>query len=72
MGTLLIRNRRPLGPYSRTVPKALWGSEGGARFRFSEVPLISFMVTSFGPSPGCPKVQNRRDRPRQKSKRQYV
>ena len=25
-GTSLIRNRRPLGPYSRTMPRALWGS----------------------------------------------
>ena len=23
--TQLIRNRRPLGPYSRTMPRALWG-----------------------------------------------
>ena len=26
-GTSIIRNRRPLGPYSRTMPRALWGSE---------------------------------------------
>ena len=25
-GTSLIRNRGPLGPYSRTIPRALWGS----------------------------------------------
>ena len=25
-GTSPIRNRRPLGPYSRTVHRALWGS----------------------------------------------
>jgi hypothetical protein len=25
-GTSLTRNRRPLGPYSRTMPRALWGS----------------------------------------------
>ena len=25
-GTSLIRNRRPLGHYSRTMPRALWGS----------------------------------------------
>jgi len=25
-GTSLIRNRRRLGPYSRTMPRALWGS----------------------------------------------
>jgi len=25
-GTLLTRNRTPLGPYSRTMPRALWWS----------------------------------------------
>jgi len=25
-GTSLVRNRRRLGPYSRTMPRALWGS----------------------------------------------
>ena len=25
-GTSLIRNSAPLGPYSRTMPRALWGS----------------------------------------------
>ena len=38
-GTSLIRNRRPLGPYRRTMPRALWGSQGGGRFLLSEVPL---------------------------------
>ena len=38
-GTSLIRNRRPLGPYSRTMPRALRGSKGGGRFLMSEVPL---------------------------------
>ena len=28
-GTSLIRNRPRLGPYSRTMPKALWWSKGG-------------------------------------------
>ena len=27
-GTSLIRNHRILGPYSRTMPRALWGSVG--------------------------------------------
>jgi len=34
-GTSLIRNRAPLGPYSRTMPRAI----GGGRFLMSEVPL---------------------------------
>ena len=40
-GTSLIRNRRPLGPYSSTMPRALWGSQGGGRFLMSEEPLYS-------------------------------
>ena len=30
-GTSLIRNHAPLGPYSRTMPRALWWSLGGGR-----------------------------------------
>ena len=37
-GTSLIRNRRPLGTYSTTMPRALWGSSGGGHFLMSEVP----------------------------------
>jgi len=33
MGTSLIRNRLPLGPYSRPLPRALWWSRGGGHFR---------------------------------------
>ena len=38
-GTSLIRNSAPLGPYSRTMPRALWWSMGGVLFLVSEVPL---------------------------------
>ena len=38
-GTSLIRNSAPLGPYSKTMPRALWCSQGGGRFLMSEVPL---------------------------------
>ena len=38
-GTSLIRNRRPPGPYSRTVPRALRWSLGGGLFLMREVPL---------------------------------
>jgi len=38
-GTSLIRNRAPLGPYSRTMPMALWKPWGGGLFLMSEVPL---------------------------------
>ena len=37
--TSLIRNSTPLGPYSRTMPRALWQSWGGGQFFMSEVPL---------------------------------
>ena len=37
--TLLIRNSGRLGPYSRTMPRALWLPEGGGIFLMSEVPL---------------------------------
>ena len=37
--TSLIRKRHPAGPFSRTLPRALWGSQGGGRFLTSEVPL---------------------------------
>ena len=39
MGTSLIGNRTHLGPYSRTMPRALWGAYGDGRFLMSEVPL---------------------------------
>ena len=42
-GTSLIRNRLPLGPYSRTVPRALWGPQRGVRFLMNEVPLYQKM-----------------------------
>ena len=34
-----IRNRDPIGPYSTTMPRLLWRSQGGGRFLISEVPL---------------------------------
>ena len=38
-GTSLIRNSALLGPYSRTMHRALWWVLGGGRFIISEVPL---------------------------------
>ena len=38
-GTSLRRNRTPLGPYSRTMHRALWWPYGGLLFLMSEVPL---------------------------------
>ena len=38
-GASLIRNSPPLGPYSRTKPRALWWSWGGNLFLMSEVSL---------------------------------
>ena len=36
--TSLIRNRHPVGPYSRAMPRVLGGSYGGAHFLMDEVP----------------------------------
>ena len=38
-GTSLIRNSALLGPFSRTMHRALWWILGRGRFRMSEVPL---------------------------------
>ena len=38
-GTSLIRNRTPLGPHSRTMPRALWQPCGGLLFLMCEVAL---------------------------------
>ena len=38
-GTSLIRNRLPLVPHSRAMPRPLWWSKEGGRFLMSEVPL---------------------------------
>ena len=39
-GTSLIRNRHPLGPYRRPLPRVLvGGSYGDGRFLMGEVPL---------------------------------
>ena len=38
-GTSVIRKRTPVGPYSRTMPRVLGGSQGGLRFLMGEVPL---------------------------------
>jgi len=37
--TSLIRERTPPGPYSRSLPEVLLGSQGGGCFLMSEVPL---------------------------------
>ena len=41
-GTSLIRNCLLVGPYSRTMPRALWWSKGGLQFLMSDVPLYEF------------------------------
>ena len=38
-GTSLIRSNPLLGPYRRTIPRALWWSLGWGLFLVSEVPL---------------------------------
>ena len=41
-GTSLIRDRRPRGPSSRLMPRALWRSDGGGLFVMSEAPLYPY------------------------------
>ena len=48
-GTSLIRNRAPLGPYSRNMSRALWWPSGGGLFLMSEVPLYADGVASLPP-----------------------
>ena len=38
-GYLTHKKQRPLSPYSRTMPKALWWSQGEGLFPMSELPL---------------------------------
>ena len=38
-GPSLIRNRQPVGLYSRPLPRVLWRSQGGGCFLLGEVPL---------------------------------
>ena len=52
-GTSLIRNSPLLGPYSRTVSRALWWPPGGGLFLISEVPL-------YGVTSGSPQVEDSR------------
>ena len=49
-GTWLIRNRHPVAPYSRTMPRLLCRSWGGVRFLMSQVPLkVVCTPTEAGP-----------------------
>ena len=38
-GTSQLTNSGRLGPYGRTLPRAIWQSQGGGLFLMSEVPL---------------------------------
>ena len=42
-GTSLIRNSNPLGPYSRTMPRALWRPLGEGLFLMSEVHVALYV-----------------------------
>ena len=43
-GTSPTRKRTPLGPYRRSMPRVLGGSQGGGRFPVGEVPLYAHAV----------------------------
>ena len=40
-GNSLIRNRHPVGPYRRPMPRVLGGSYGGGRFLVDKMPLYA-------------------------------
>ena len=46
-GTLLIRNFPHIGPYSRTVSRAPWRSQGGGQLLMSEI----FLYGKLSPTP---------------------
>ena len=47
-GTSLIRNSEPLGPYSRTMRRALWWPPGEGLFLVSGQPLNTPDFVSYG------------------------
>jgi len=67
--TSLIRNRQPVGPYSRTNRRLLWRPWGGGRFIMREVPQYSQLLQSwrtFNAHPICHRVNSRSNRARQR------
>ena len=50
-GTSPVRNRLPLGTYSRTMPRVIWLPQGGGHFIMSGEPLqASHLSGPLGPS----------------------
>ena len=58
-GTSLIRNSTPLGPCSRTMPRALWWPWWWGLFHMSEVPLHSPTRTTVLLEEHCPEALER-------------
>ena len=52
-GTSRIRNSAPLGPYSRTLHRALKWPLGGGLFLMSEVPLYRCVIFKKNPGMDC-------------------
>jgi len=52
-----MRNCAPLGPFSRTMSRALWWSWGGGLFLMSEVPLYLNLLACNGRRPGSRNPQ---------------
>ena len=46
-GTSFIRSSSRLGPYSRTMFRGMWQSEGGGQFLMSEVPLYRMDMSKY-------------------------
>ena len=51
MGTSLIKNSAPLGPYSRPIPRDLCRSQGGGQFLMSEAPMQVYLAEKKTPPP---------------------
>jgi len=49
-GTSLIRNSAPLGPYSRTMSRALWSSWGDGAVSYERGTPVGFAVLQDGTS----------------------
>ena len=54
-GTSLIRRKKLLGPYSKTIPMVLRRSRGGVLFFMSKVPLTPWQLEKQGEVALCEK-----------------
>ena len=53
----LIRNRQPVGPYSRTMPRLLWRSKGGSGFLWARYPCKETVIDTNTAAIHAPPLQ---------------